>query len=135
MPKRIMVFNDSKEALGLIGHILKYEGYVPILEAFGVDEANWVASLRPDLVILDHAVHHAAKCWEIALQLRSKPETLSMPVILCVATTKKITEAKDYLKDKGMFLLNTPYSVNDLLLTIKQALRLSADQQAPAKGA
>ena len=77
----------------------------------------------PDLVMLDCPIDDLSVGWEIMLRLRLNSETSSIPVIFCVSA-KNIEDVKPYLSAKRIVLLGRPYNVNDLLLTIKDVLKL-----------
>jgi len=125
MPKHIMAFNDSKELLLLVEKILSHEGYKVTLETYGVDEYQRIESARPDLVILDCDLTTEEKGWEIIETLKLTETTASIPIVFCVAYTKKWEEIRTHLSTKRVAILPRPYDMNDLLLTIKQAFKLS----------
>jgi DNA-binding response OmpR family regulator len=126
-----MVFNDSREILGLLGHILKHEGYRVTLESFEAKHLQQISVIMPDLVILDCDVTQDGDCWEIAQQLRTNPETASLPLILCIFSKQNMHDAKAYLSGKQIFLLDKPYNINDLLLTINRVFKEANDTPAP----
>jgi len=51
--KRILLVNDSKELLELMGTLLQAQGYEPILRSYPILNLNMIVALRPDLIILD----------------------------------------------------------------------------------
>jgi CheY-like chemotaxis protein len=131
MPKHIMFFNDSKEMLLLVEGVLHNEGYEVFLEALGSEEVEHIKALKPDLVILDSSTDQEEYGWNIISQLRMIPETAAIPVILCIMPIRRTNEIKAHLSTKRVVLLNKPYAINDLLLTIKQAFKVSEVMQDP----
>jgi CheY-like chemotaxis protein len=124
MPKHILVFHDSEESRTLIKYILTHEGYEVLTESFGNDEVPQIITVMPDLVMLDCPIDEPSTGWEIMLRLKSNPETSSVPIIFCISA-KNMEDVKPYLGAKRIVLLVKPYDVNDLLLTIKEAFKLS----------
>jgi DNA-binding response OmpR family regulator len=131
MSKHIMLFNDSKELLLLTEEILHHEGFEVFLDSYSTDEYARIEAVMPDLVILDCAVHSEARGWEIIEMLKLRKATSNIPVILCITYRKQMDEMRAHLSTKRVLILPKPYDINDLMLTIKQAFKVSSVMQDP----
>ena len=86
---RVVVVDDTADARRLIRRILQSQGDFEIFEATGGREAiELIVKEQPDLVILDLMMPEMDG-FAVLDELRSKPETANIPVI--VATAKALT--------------------------------------------
>ena len=121
--KRILLVNDSKELLELMGTLLKAQGYEPLLRSYPILNLNMIIALRPDLIILDIIFgNQQAIGWSMLDLLKLSPSTASIPVIVCTAALKEIFEQQDYLAAQGVKVLLKPFVVEAMLDAIQGAL-------------
>jgi CheY-like chemotaxis protein len=121
--KRILLVNDSKELLELMGTLLKAQGYEPLLRSYPILNLNIIIALRPDLIILDIIFgNQQAIGWSMLDLLKLSPSTASIPVIVCTAALKEVFEQQDYLAAQGVKVLLKPFVVEAMLDAIQSAL-------------
>ena len=126
--KRILLFNDSKELLELMGTLLQAQGYEPILRSYPILNLNMIVALRPDLIILDILFgNQQAIGWSMLDLLKLSPSTASIPVIVCTAALKEVFEQQDYLAAQGVKVLLKPFLVDAMVDAINSALALTDD--------
>jgi DNA-binding response OmpR family regulator len=87
MNAKILVVDDEPNVLRLIGYALQIEGYEIVTAETGVEALNKVETEGPDLVILDIMLPDLSGI-EVCQQLRSKPETIDLPIIMLSARTQ-----------------------------------------------
>jgi threonine synthase len=112
---RVLVVDDTPEARRLIRRILQSQGDFDILEATNGREAIELANReRPDLIILDLMMPEVDGFAALD-ELRSKPETANIPVI--VATAKELTvDEKSRLQGQIQSLMMKGDFMNDEFL-------------------
>jgi DNA-binding response OmpR family regulator len=87
MSAKILVVDDEPNVLRLIGYALQIEGYEIVTAETGVEALSKVETEGPDLVILDIMLPDLSGI-EVCQQLRSKPETIDLPIIMLSARTQ-----------------------------------------------
>jgi DNA-binding response OmpR family regulator len=87
MNEKILVVDDEPNVLRLIGYALQIEGYEIVTAETGVEALKKVETEGPDLVILDIMLPDLSGI-EVCQQLRSKPETIDLPIIMLSARTQ-----------------------------------------------
>lgn len=112
---RVLVVDDTSEARRLIRRILQSQGDFEIYEATNGREAiDMVNKQLPDLMILDLMMPEVDG-FAVLDELRSKPETASIPVI--VATAKELTvDEKGRLQGQIQSLMMKGDFLNDEFL-------------------
>ena len=126
--KRILLVNDSKELLEMMGTLLQAQGYEPILRSYPILNLNMIVALRPDLIILDILFgNQQAIGWSMLDLLKLSPSTASIPVIVCTAALKEVFEQQDYLAAQGVKVLLKPFLVDAMVDAINSALALADD--------
>lgn len=112
---RVLVVDDTFEARRLIRRILQSQGDFEILEATNGREAIEIANReQPDLIILDLMMPEVDGFAALD-ELRSKPETANIPVI--VATAKELTvDEKSRLQGQIQSLMMKGDFMNDEFL-------------------
>ncbi len=118
---RVLVVDDTPEARRLIRRILQSQGDFEIFEATNGREAIELANLEhPDLIILDLMMPEVDGFAALD-ELRSKPQTANIPVI--VATAKELTvEEKMRLQGQIQSLMMKGDFLNDEFLSEVRAL-------------
>jgi DNA-binding response OmpR family regulator len=129
MPARILVVNETPNVLHLLGGILKEAGYD--VEVGLIDETcpADVAALRPDLVIVDYLVGDAEPGRRFTGELRQYPATASVPILAATPATPVLLKRRSDLEEQGVLLLLKPFSCDDFLRAVEDALRERPVQQ------
>ncbi|MBI5120796.1 MAG: phosphate regulon transcriptional regulator PhoB [Rhodospirillales bacterium] len=130
MKPQILIVEDEAPLVTLLRYNLEKEGY-QVTEAGDGDEAIMLINERkPDLVLLDWMLPMLSGI-EVCRQLRRKPETRDLPVILLTARGEEADKVRG-LNTGADDYITKPFSVPELLARIRTALR--RQQPAPAKG-
>ena len=84
MSAKVLIVEDEESLVTLLTYNLQSEGYNVVHTASGTDAIMTVKEERPDLVILDWMLPGLAGI-EICRQIRARPETKALPVIMLTA--------------------------------------------------
>lgn len=89
MSAKILIVDDEVNVLRMLGYALEAQGYEVLVAESGKDALTKVLAVseRPDLMILDINLPDISGV-EICQQLRSKPETADLPIIMLSARTQ-----------------------------------------------
>ena len=87
MGEKILIVDDEPNVLRLIGYALHVEGYEIVIAQTGVEALNKVQTEKPDLVILDIILPDISGI-KVCQQIRDKPGTASLPIIMLSAKTQ-----------------------------------------------
>jgi DNA-binding response OmpR family regulator len=91
MPKRILVVDDDVKIREIITFALSRHNYEVTVAENGVQLQEILASLTPDLIILD-VMMPGSDGYHLFSQLRQNPSTRHTPVIIMTAHAEKIYE-------------------------------------------
>jgi len=88
MPKRILVVEDDPDNRRIVAKVLSVEGYDVIEAIDGIEALAQARAERPDLILMDLALPNVDG-WEATRQLKSDPETRSIPVVALTAVAMR----------------------------------------------
>ena len=88
MPKRILVVEDDPDNRRIVAKVLSVEGYHVIEATDGIEALAQARAERPDLILMDLALPNVDG-WEATRQLKSDPETRSIPVVALTAVAMR----------------------------------------------
>ncbi len=77
---KVLIIEDDDDILSIMEYMLKDEGYEVVLSADGGILAD-LNSIKPDLILLDEWLA-AERGSDLCRQIKSKPATASIPVVL-----------------------------------------------------
>jgi CheY-like chemotaxis protein len=119
LSKRILVIDDSDDILDLYCHILEPEGYEIQTSSSIYQHLEEVERVHPDLVILDFKMgaHHDG--WHFLQLLKMHDSTARIPVLLCTAAVYEVRKQEDYLRTKGIPILDKPFDIDDLVQNVR----------------
>jgi len=103
MAEKILIIDDDKDTLNLVGLMLQRQGYDISTAANGTQGLAKALEVRPDLILLD-VMMPDMDGYEVARRLRNNPLTIAIPILMFTAKSQlddKVTGfevgADDYL--------------------------------------
>jgi DNA-binding response OmpR family regulator len=129
MPKRsdtqkhIFAVNDDDAILTLFRELLEEEGYRVTVDAFrGHTQAvhDAVKAAMPDLVILDFIVGGEGSGWQLLQTLQMDRATTDIPIVICTAAVRQVTELAGHLDEMGIRVVLKPFDIGRLLDVIRE---------------
>ena len=119
--KKILIVDDERDTLSVLGNGLTAEGYSIIKANNGGDALDLAKSERPDLIILD-ILMPGMDGGEVARMLKEVPETKDIPIIFLTGMFPKEDEEKGGRVVAGHVLFAKPYDIKELVTVIKGLL-------------
>lgn len=118
----ILVVDDNKRNLQVVGNILHDEKYKVAMAINGSTALKLASQLKPDLVLLDIMMPEMDG-YEVCKKLKENPETKDIPVIFLTAKveTDDIVEGFNL---GGVDYITKPFKQKELLVRIKTQLDL-----------
>ncbi|MCR0984328.1 phosphate regulon transcriptional regulator PhoB [Roseomonas populi] len=123
----ILVVEDEAPLLTLLRYNLEKQGFRVEEAADGPEALIRVAESKPDLMLLDWMLP-AMSGLEVCRQLRRRPETRDLPIIMVTARTEE-TDAVRALDTGADDHIGKPFTMDALLARIRAVMRRSG---APA---
>ena len=119
--KKILFIEDEATLQKTFGDVLSQAGYKMISALDGEIGLRLVKSEKPDLILLD-LVLPKMDGFEVLKNLKEKPETKEIPII--VLTNLEKMEDIEKALDLGAttYLVKTHYSIKEVINKIKKAL-------------
>jgi len=121
--KTILVVDDEKDLVELVGYNLEKEGFSTLRAFDGEAAIRMIKEKRPELVLLDLMLPGMTGL-EICRIIRSKPETEALPIIMLTARGEDVDKilglemgADDYI--------TKPFSIRELVARVRAVLRRS----------
>ena len=129
----ILVVDDNKRNLQVVGNILHEEQYKVAMAINGPTALKLAAQLKPDLVLLDIMMPEM-NGFEVCKKLKENEETREMPVIFLTAKveTDDIVEGFNL---GGVDYITKPFKQKELLVRIKTHLDLLQSKRKIAEQA
>ncbi len=132
--RHILVVNDDPAILELFSELLEEAGYQVSLDKFARQTGELLDSikeLRPDLIILDFIIGGESSGWQMLQAAQMDRTTRDIPVIVCTAAVKQVTELSVHLDEMGVHVVLKPFDIDHLLDIVN---RVWASQDAPTPG-
>lgn len=124
LPSEILIVDDTLENLRVLSSMLSIQGY-SVRKATGGEMAlNSVASLPPDLILLDILMPDL-NGYEVCVQLKRNPQTASVPIIFLSALDDTLDKVKAF-EVGGVDYLTKPFQVEEVLARVHNQLSLKA---------
>ena len=121
MPQKILIVDDEKDIVDLIGYNLEKEGFVTIKAYDGENALKLVKAKRPDMVILDLMLP-GIRGLEVCKFIRKDPEIETLPIIVLTAKGDQVDKilglemgADDYV--------TKPFNVRELIARVRAVMR------------
>jgi two-component system phosphate regulon response regulator PhoB len=117
----ILLVEDETALVELLRYNLEKEGFRVSAASDGEEGLSLIAEARPDLLILDWMLPHVSGI-EICRQLRRKPETRDLPVIMVTARGEEADRVRG-LEVGADDYITKPFSPNELIARVRAVLR------------
>ncbi len=125
--ERILVVDDEEDILELISYNLMKDGYQVMTAPSGEAAISKARQERPDLILLDLMLP-GIDGLDVYRELRKKPETNQIPVIMVTAKTED-TDIITGLELGSDDYITKPFSPRVLLARVKAVLRRNKDEE------
>jgi CheY-like chemotaxis protein len=133
--KRALVVNDTQEILELFEEILGGMGYEAVLMSYAPRELDRIREVAPDLIILDFLMGDRELLgWQLLQKLKMDRRLDAIPVIVCTAAVKAVSEQQGYLTEQGVTIVLKPFNVDQLEEAIRTASTPSLTPRAIEQG-
>jgi two-component system phosphate regulon response regulator PhoB len=127
----ILIVEDEAPLVTMLRYNLERQGFRVDEAADGQEAITKIAEARPDLVLLDWMLP-AMSGIEVCRQIRRRPGTRDLPIIMVTARTEEADSVRG-LNTGADDYITKPFTIDLLLARIRALLRRSGG--APAKGA
>lgn len=123
----ILIIEDDPSLVELLRYNLENEGFDVSVARDGEEGLESVATQVPDLVVLDWMLPNVSGI-EVCRQLRQKPETRTMPVIMLTAKGEESDRVRGLETGADDYIVK-PFSPAELTARIKAVLRRAHPEQ------
>ena len=127
MPAKVLIVEDEESIVTLLSYNLQAEGYSVVHTPSGTDAMMVMQEERPDLIILDWMLPGLAGI-EICRQIRARPETKGLPVIMLTARGEEGDKIRGLQTGADDYVVK-PFSVSELVARVKALLRRAAPER------
>lgn len=129
----ILVVDDNKRNLQVVGNILHEEQYKVAMAINGPTALKLAAQLKPDLVLLDIMMPEMDG-FEVCKKLKENDETREIPVIFLTAKVETVDVVEGFNLG-GVDYITKPFKQKELLVRIKTHLDLLQSKRKIAEQA
>ncbi len=120
-PATVLVADDEEAARRLLRRILEPAGYAVVEAASGTEALDQVASLRPDLIILDITMPDIDGV-TVCARIKSDPATHLIPVVHITGMTTRNQRLAALAAGSDEFVAK-PFDIEELLTRVRSLLR------------
>jgi len=118
---QILVVEDESALVEILRYNLEKEGFSVLAAADGEAALEAIADHKPDLLILDWMLPHVSGL-EICRQLRRKPETRELPIIMLTARGEEADRVRGLEVGADDYVAK-PFSPSELIARVRAVLR------------
>lgn len=129
MAEKILIVDDDREMVELIGLFLGNAGYTTISAFSGEEALEKTFREKPDLILLDIMMPRVDG-WEVLRRIKNDPEVKDTPVAFITARTQNIDKMIGLSVMKAAGYITKPFSKQELLTEVKRIL----DERRRASG-
>lgn len=127
----VLAIEDDAAIRNVYAELLTEEGFrVVTWSAVPDDGPTGVATLAPDLVVLDLVIAQQATGWELLVALHDDPRTASIPVLVVTAAGVLARDRAAELEAWGCGVLMKPFDLDDLIGAVRTCLEPGRDRAA-----
>lgn len=117
----VMIVEDEPAQREVLAYNVEAEGFRVSRAENGEEALLMVEEEAPDLVVLDWMLPNVSGI-EVCRQLKSKPDTRNLPVIMLSARSEEVDKVRGLETGADDYVVK-PYSVGELLARIRTQLR------------
>ncbi len=132
MPDKVLIIDDDVETLRLVGLMLERQGYLISAADSGARAIQKAITEHPDIILLDVMMPDMSGI-EVAKQLRARPETADVPIIMFTAKSQ-VDDKVEGLEAGADAYLTKPTQPRELLAQVKALLTRAKKARAAAPG-
>ncbi|MCJ2555888.1 MAG: response regulator [Candidatus Thermoplasmatota archaeon] len=119
--QKVMVVDDEKNVLDLVGMILEAEGYEVSKANDGIECLDTIDEVNPDLVLLDVRMP-GMNGWIVFEKLKENPRTKDIPVAMLTVMAHP-RDRERALNELGVDdYITKPFAPDDLVRRVKKLL-------------
>ncbi len=118
--KTALVVDDARAEQRLIAALLKQMGMAVEVVDSGEAALAWLMHQTPDLMVLD-VVMPGMSGFDLCRQLKARPETAGLPVILCTSKDQEFDRFWG-LRQGASVYLTKPFAPQDLITAVTSCL-------------
>lgn len=122
---RVTVVNDNPDFLELVKEILEDDRYTATtIEGDRADALEAIAESRPDLLMIDIRLGITGdRGWQIAKEVRRRPEFEGIPLLLCCADPAALRDIEAELDmARSVETLTKPFRIEELTGAVDRLL-------------
>ncbi|SLN26808.1 Phosphate regulon transcriptional regulatory protein PhoB [Roseivivax jejudonensis] len=117
----VLVVEDEEAQREVLGYNLEAEGFRVAKAANGEEALLLVSEENPDIIVLDWMLPKTSGI-EVCRQLKTKPETRGVPVIMLSARSEEVDKVRGLETGADDYVVK-PYSVIELMARVRAQLR------------
>jgi len=117
----VLVVEDEPSQREVLSYNLKAEGYQVLIADAGDEALTLAREAEPDLILLDWMLPEVSGI-EVCRQLKAKPATARIPVIMLSARSEEVDRVRGLETGADDYMVK-PYSVVELMARIRTQLR------------
>jgi DNA-binding response OmpR family regulator len=116
MPKKVLVVEDTKSIREIVAYLLRGQGFEVTESGDGLDAQEKVATLQPDLIVLD-AMVPGKTGFELCIELKRDQRWKRIPILMITALTRDSGKSDAYWKEKSQAddFMSKPFKAADLV--------------------
>jgi DNA-binding NtrC family response regulator len=115
---KVLVVDDEEISRKNLDHILQKEGYIVVMAASGAEALEKMKTSNFDVVLTDIKMENISGI-DVLVKTKSKyPET----EVIMVTAYASTDSAMDSLKKGAFQYIAKPFKINDIRITVKQAI-------------
>ena len=123
--RRVLVVNDTQEILELFQDILEAMGFDVVLMSYAPRELDRVREVAPDLIVLDFLMGEREMLgWQLLQKLKMDRQLDSIPIVVCTAAVRAVSEQQGYLTEQGVLVVLKPFNVDQLEEAVRRAISI-----------
>ncbi|MEL6170759.1 MAG: phosphate regulon transcriptional regulator PhoB [Pseudomonadota bacterium] len=117
----VLLVEDEPAQREVLAYNLEADGFIVIKAENGEEALMLVKESAPDLILLDWMLPNVSGI-EVCRQLKSRPETRSLPIIMLSARSEEVDRVRGLETGADDYVIK-PYSVMELMARVRAHLR------------